>query len=473
MTLANEPGYMAWPVFYYAAKEHLEFYSPVTGQALLTYCGNSADISSTTMTNVLNNNSLYVPVPRWVQLGPTHVNHAPNLCAITSPAGGQNFAGPADVAVSVNAGDADANDAIVLVNVFLDGVLAGSTGTAPFNCTLRSVGAGSHTLYAEAYDTAESKTTSASINFTVAPYTIAQYKSQVMEYSPLYYWRFNETNGSGLAYEYYNRLDATYGTSSTNGLAGVPNPPFYGFETNNAGVAMNTTATAAGAGYVTAPALNLNTNTISIVAWLYPFAHVTNGAGVVFSRGSTYTVGLGYLGGTRILPDEIGYTWNQNNANTYNWPSRLFTAPGQWSFVVLTIAPTQAVLYVGTNGILKSSTNALAHDVELWDGPTAVGADTLNGPSRVFNGKVDEVAVFNSTLSPAQVGALYSLALLGGPVALSYQRSGIDLVLSWPHGKLVQAADPIGPWTPVDGAAPPSYTVTPVGSVYYRIQVYP
>jgi hypothetical protein len=224
---------------------------------------------------------------------------------------------------------------------------------------------------------------------------------------------------------------------------------------------------------VTAPALNLNTNAVSIVTWLYPFAHVTNAAGVVFSRGSTYPVGLGYLGGTRILPEEIGYTWNQNNANTYNWPSRLFTSPGQWSFVVLTIAPTQAILYVGTNGILKSSTNAIAHSAEIWDGPTAIGADTLSGPSRVFNGQIDEVAVFNCTLSPTQVATLYSLALLGGPVTLSCQRSGAALLLSWLHGTLLQATDPSGPWTSVIGAAPPSFTVMPADRMYYRVRVYP
>jgi hypothetical protein len=128
---------------------------------------------------------------------------------------------------------------------------------------------------------------------------------------------------------------------------------------------------------------------------------------------------------------------------------------------------------VGTNGILKSSTNAVAHDVELWDGPTAIGADTLSGPSRVFNGKIDEVAVFSYTLSPAQVGALYSVALLGGPMTLSCQRSGTDLMLSWPHGTLLQAPSPNGPWTPVDGAAPPSFTVTSVGCMYYRVQMYP
>ncbi|HVM47708.1 MAG TPA: LamG-like jellyroll fold domain-containing protein [Candidatus Acidoferrum sp.] len=473
VNLTTEPGYMPWPLFYYAGKEHIEFYSPVTGQALVTYCDNSVDTGSTSITNPVNNNSLYVPVARWVQLGQAHSNNPPNLCAITSPADGQNFTGPADVAVSVNAADGDTNDSIVLVNVFVDGALAASTGTAPFNCTLQGLKAGSHTLYAEAYDTAESKTTSASINISVAPYTISQYDEQVREYSPVYYWRFNETNGSGLAYEYYNRLTATYGANATNGLPGVPDPPFYGFETTNRGVAMNRAQPTGGAGYVTAPALNLNTNAVSIVAWLYPFDHITNTAGVVFSRGSTYAVGLGYLGITPVRPDEIGYTWNQNNLDTYNWPSGLFVPPGQWSLVALTIAPTRAVFYLGTNGVLRASTHSLANDVELWDGPTAIGCDTLSSSSRVFNGKIDEVAVFKCTLSLAQVQALYSLALVGGPVTLSGQRSGAGLVLGWPHGTLLQAADPGGPWAPVVGASPPSFTTTPAGSVFYRVQVYP
>jgi hypothetical protein len=473
VTLADQPGYLPWPVFYYAAKEHLEFYSPVTGQALLTYVDNSVDTGATDSDNVLNNNSIYVPIPIWASLGASNVVQPPNVCAITSPTNGQTFPGPGTLTVSVNASDPDTNDSIVLVNVFLDGVLAASTGTAPFNCILNNVGAGSHTLYAEAYDTAEAKTTSATVSVSVAPFAITQYATQVMAYSPLYYWRFNDTNGSAIAYEYYNRLDATYGTNTTNGVSGVPNPPFYGFETTNAGVAMNNKVSAAGAGYVTAPALNLNTNAATIVAWLYPFAPVTNGAGTVFSRGSTYPVGLNYLGGARAPPNEIGYIWNQDNANTYGWPSRIYTAPGQWSFVTLTIAPTEAILYFGTNGTLISSTNAIPHDVEPWDGPTAIGADTLSVPGGVFNGKIDEVAVFNYTLTPAQVGALYSTALLGGPVTLNCQVVGTNLVLSWPHGTLMQATDLNGVWTPVVGATPPSFTNTPAGQMFYRVRVYP
>ncbi len=472
VTLANEPGYMPWPVFYYAAKEHLEFYSPVTGQALLTYCGNSVETGATSTNNPLNNNSIYVPIPRWVQLRTPQANHPPSLCTVSAPSEGQAFAGPAEVTVQVEAADADTNDSIILVNVFLDGALAASTGTAPFRCTLRNVPPGSHTIYAEAYDTAETKATSGSVNIAVLPYTIMSYEEQVLALGPLFYWRFNETNGSSFAFEYYNHLNAVYGSRTTNGVAGVLSPPFYGLETNNAAVSMNAAVSTPGAGYVTAPALNLNTDSVTIVAWVYPYADITTPDAVVFSRKGTYPVGLNYYGDTRA-PNELGYTWNHGNTNTYRWLSRLYTPPGQWSFTALSIGPAQAILYVGNNGTLAAATNAIAHGIEAWDGPTAFGADTLSLPGRIFNGKIDEVAVFDYTLSPGQIGSLYSTAVNGGPVSLSWRVAGADLVLSWPHGTLLQAPSLQGPWSEVPGATPPSFTVSPTGQMFYRVQVSP
>jgi hypothetical protein len=105
-----------------------------------------------------------------VQLGASNIDQPPNVCTINSPTNGQSFQGPANLTVRVNAQDPDTNDLIVLVNVFLDGILAASTGTAPFHCTIPNVQAGSHSLYAEAYDTAEIKTNSATINISVAPF---------------------------------------------------------------------------------------------------------------------------------------------------------------------------------------------------------------------------------------------------------------------------------------------------------------
>jgi hypothetical protein len=189
---------------------------------------------------------------------------------------------------------------------------------------------------------------------------------------------------------------------------------------------------------------------------------------VVFSRDSAYPVGLGYPG-VRFPADEIGYTWNHDNANTYYWPSGLLVPPGQWSWVALTIAPTEAILYLGANGTLRSATNAIAHDVESWDGPTDIGADTLSVPGTVFNGKIDEVAVFNYTLSSAQIGTLYRTAVFGGSNPLVCQPIGADLVLNWPYGALLQATNLAGPWTTNSAAASP-YTLKPNGpQMFYRI----
>jgi len=65
------------------------------------------------------------------------------------------------------------------------------------------------------------------------------------------------------------------------------------------------------------------------------------------------------------------------------------------------------------------------------------------------------------------------MALLAGSVTLSWQPSGTNLVLSWPFGTLLQAANLDGPWTPVPGAAPPAFTVLPLTQMFYRVRVYP
>jgi Concanavalin A-like lectin/glucanases superfamily len=123
--------------------------------------------------------------------------------------------------------------------------------------------------------------------------------------------------------------------------------------------------------------------------------------------------------------------------------------------------------------VLASSTNALAHSNEAWDGPTAIGADSRGGSGRVFPGKIDEVSVYNYTLSPAEVADLYRAALLGGPVVLRFQAAATHLVLNWDHGTLLSAPGLDGPWTAVPGAAPPSFSAAPGAPVFYRVRVSP
>jgi hypothetical protein len=314
----------------------------------------------------------------------------------------------------------------------------------------------------------ESVTTYVLTNVAPAPPT--PYEGLILADAPVSYWRLNETNGS-TAYELIAELNGTCGANTTNGVPGPAAPPFAGFEPNHFSVAMNPTVATTGAGYITAPALSLNSDTLTITAWVYPFSDIAAYQGVVFSRASTYSKGINYVSLPSRL-NTIGYTWNQNNINTYGWDSDLVTPPGQWSFVALTIAPNQAVIYVGNNGLLQAATNAIAHDVEAWNGATLLGADTASLPGRILQGKLDEVAVFDYALSPAQIAQLYSTALTGDPVTVRVERSGGGLVLSWVYGTLLAAPGLNGPWTPVSGAAPPSYTVTPsAAQMCYRVRV--
>src|SRR5271165_3559771 len=118
-------------------------------------------------------------------------------------------------------------------------------------------------------------------------------------------------------------------------------------------------------------------------------------------------------------------------------------------------------MYCGTNGVLRAATNAIPHDVEAFNGIICFGADSGSLPGRIFGGRMDEVGVFNYTLSLGEIQQLYSAATVPPTVTLTIGWSGSNLVLGWPEGNLQQAPSVTGPWTAVPGATPPSYTVAP------------
>ncbi len=60
---------------------------------------------------------------------------------------------------------------------------------------------------------------------------------------------------------------------------------------------------------------------------------------------------------------------------------------------------------------------------------------------------------------------------LTAPPRLSVERSGPDILLSWPAGTLLEATDCAGPWTTNAGAVSP-YTITPTNQQrFFRVKV--
>jgi hypothetical protein len=312
------------------------------------------------------------------------------------------------------------------------------------------------------------------------PYAYAVYAN-----NPLAYWRLGETDDTSVggipAYDYSGHgYVATYGVAAINNAAGPQPPAFSGFEATNTGVQLPGPNVAGGHGYLVAPDLNLNTNTATFTAWLNPSANVVTTVGLVFWRNSAGdAAGLCFGGASSNGMTELGYTWNNNSSLTWNHDFNLYPPLSQWSFVALTVTLTDATIYLyyvdintGETNLLKSA-YALPHQPEAFSGGIIrIGNDTFDD-YRVFPGIMDEVAVFAHSLSETQIKNLFFTALGAPPIViLNSSWNGSQLTLSWPQGKLLEAASITGPWTTNVAAAPPSFKVTPTGAQkFYRVQV--
>jgi hypothetical protein len=247
------------------------------------------------------------------------------------------------------------------------------------------------------------------------------YESAVVASNAIAYYELNELNDPSTnppAYDYVGGHDGVYGAAVQNGFTRIVGPQptdgFPGMRSGNTAASFSSTANAR----VTLPGLNLNTNTVTITAWIYPTAIQPTGAGIVFCRGADPNPGLDYastvaglnystnhdLSGNTIL----GYTWN-NDGNTSGWNTGLVPPQNQWSFVALSVSSTNASIYlINTNGLL-SRTLVFNHVNQSFAAPTLIGDDSADNGigTRAFIGSIDEVAIFNQAFSRDQIIGLY------------------------------------------------------------------
>ena len=185
---------------------------------------------------------------------------------------------------------------------------------------------------------------------------------------------------------------------------------------------------------------------------------------LLFCRNGSTVAGMNYDGAGA----DLGYTWN-NNQNTWGWSSGLQPPANQWSFVALVVQPSSAVMYLfNTNGTV-STTNFLSHQNQAFAGSGTIGTDTYSSAARVFNGVLDEVAVFNYALAPTQIQQLYDNGYQLPQVQVGLQQAVAGLNLNWPQGTLFQATNLFGPWSAITNAASP-FAVTPTNAAgYFRV----
>lgn len=210
-------------------------------------------------------------------------------------------------------------------------------------------------------------------------------------------WRLNDAANTDLAFEYAGGRTGIYEPTVQHGseVAGPQAPAFPGFAGGNSAAALD------GFGYVTVPTPPLNTNAVTLVTWIHPTGPQADFTGLFMTRSGTQA-GLGYT-----TDNQLGYTWNNNS--TWSWNSGLRPPDSQWSMVALVIEPGRATLYLGAEGAISVAINLIAHTAEAWGGPARIG-DDQGGANRGFWGSLDEVAVFNRSLSFQEVATLYEEA---------------------------------------------------------------
>ena len=167
--------------------------------------------------------------------------------------------------------------------------------------------------------------------------------------------------------------------------------------------------------YVSVPALNLNSNTVTISAWIKRNGEQAESyTGIVFTRDASSIAGLGF-GGTGppdwAINNELAYNWN-DDMDAWNFHSGLVIPDGEWVFVAVVVEPTKATLYLAEPNdappydyYLRSVINTINHSIEEFDGVTRIAHD-MQSTGRHFKGRIDDVRIYSRALSPSEIEQL-------------------------------------------------------------------
>lgn len=142
--------------------------------------------------------------------------------------------------------------------------------------------------------------------------------------------------------------------------------------------------------YYSIPPLNLNSNEVTLSAWIKPEGNQNDFAGIVFSRGGSTTAGI-----SMTQSNELRYHWNDQG---WWFASGLIPNLNEWSHIALVITPDSATLYL--NGI--PSTDSTALGIEEFNSNTLIGRDAT-GNSRYFKGWIEEVCIWNRSLNIQEI----------------------------------------------------------------------
>lgn len=148
--------------------------------------------------------------------------------------------------------------------------------------------------------------------------------------------------------------------------------------------------------YVIVPDIGVTSNTFTISAWVRPTGIQTDYTGIVMSDG--VACGFNFREGNNTL----GYHWG-GSSQAWSWDSNLKVPPNVWAHVAMVVSPSSVKLYV--NG--KQATHNISH------APASITTMKIGSyqawQARNFKGIVDEVCIWNRSLSLDEIRALRHL----------------------------------------------------------------
>jgi hypothetical protein len=289
------------------------------------------------------------------------------------------------------------------------------SGSLNSTLTITSVNPADTGNYDVVVSNAEGSVTSSIAPLTlVVPNNEGAYERAVDAAGPVAFYELNETNnpaaGNAPAYDFAGQYTGVYGTNVQNGYNNIAGPTpatgWPGFTTTNTAAEFFDLVNS----FITCPAWNLNTNTVTLTAWIMPEGNESTKNAIIFCRAGGTIAGLEYTAYTDQYGDPVlGYTWN-NDQNTFNWNSGIVVPEYQWSFVALTVTATNATIYLMNANGIASSTHVYNHVTQAFNGVTLIGGDSSHTTSQCFIGAIDDVAVFNKSLSQSNLLSLYTVA---------------------------------------------------------------
>ncbi len=157
---------------------------------------------------------------------------------------------------------------------------------------------------------------------------------------------------------------------------------------------------------LTSNQVNFSSGTATFIAWVNPSQLQSDYTGIIFNRPIQGISSTGATGLNLFRNNSVGYHW-QDHGNTWGWNSNLLVPNNEWTMIAVSISSSLATAYLCKSSGITKSTNTHSH-------PTLTGlrfyiaCDPTDLAGRTFKGKIATAMVYSSTLTEADITAIFN-----------------------------------------------------------------